>query len=71
MNHNRVFRTASPGSLQSKTRHLARQVGGASTGFVFIDFMIFVEIYLKFFADHAAKEEAPRRGVQAGLPNAH
>ena len=32
--------------------------------------MIFAEIYLKFFADHAAEEEARRRGIQAGLPHA-
>ena len=40
---------------------------GASTGFVSIDFVIFVEIYLKFFADHAAEEEGRRRDLQAGL----
>ena len=48
-----------------------RQVGGASAGFIFINFVIFAEIYLKFFADHAAEEEARGRGVQAGLPHAH
>ena len=50
---------------------MARQVGGASAGFVSIDFVIFAEIYLKLFADHAAEEEARRRGVRAELPHTH
>ena len=45
-----------------------RQVGGASAGFIFIGFVFFVEIFLKFFVgfaeiffgffiDYGAKEE--------------
>ena len=49
---------------------MARQVGGASTGSIFIDFKIFVKICSKFFINHAAKEEARRLGVQASLPHA-
>ena len=49
----------------NETRHLARQVGGASAGFIFIKFIG------KFFVKHAAEEEGRPYGVQAGFSLTH
>ena len=48
-----------------ETRHLARQVGGASAGFIFIKFIG------KFFVKHATEEEGRPCGVQAGFSLTH
>ena len=42
-----------PCSTFATTRHLARQVGGASASFIFIGFVFLVEIFLKFFVGFA------------------
>ena len=48
-----------------ETRHLARQVGGASAGFFFIKFIG------KLFVKHGSEEEGGTYGVQARLSLAH
>ena len=42
----------------SETRHLARQVGGASADFFFINFEFIPEIFVRFLVEHATKKEA-------------
>ena len=42
----------------SETRHLARQVGGASADFFFIDLEFIIKIFVRLSVKHASKKEA-------------